>query len=271
MNCLAIDLLCAGIIGIVGGVGPYAGLDLVHKLFDQTIAGTDQEHLPVILVSLSPAINDRTRYLLQGDVENPARSLFHAIKLLDSSGVSVAGIPCNTAHARPIFSRIEELIKENDLQIKLLNMISEVIFHIGDRFAKGTRIGVLSTLGTYKTGLYREYLERANIPTVLPDEALAEKVHGAIYDPTFGIKTYSNPVTQKARRIIANAVRKLEQNGAGAVILGCTELPLAMPIEHLDGIRLIDPATILARALIRETYPDKLKAFHGLVRAVSKR
>lgn len=264
-------MLRGGIIGIVGGVGPYAGLDLVHKLFDQTIAGTDQEHLPVILVSLSPAINDRTRYLLQGDVENPARSLFHVIKLLDSSGASVAGIPCNTAHASPIFSRIAELIQENDLQIKLLNMISEVVVDIGERFDKGIRIGVLSTLGTYKTGLYREYLERADIPTVFPDEALAEKVHSAIYDPNFGIKTHPNPCTPKARRIVANAVRKLGRKGAGAVILGCTELPLAMPLDHLDGIRLIDPATILACALIRETYPDKLKPLHGLVRAASKR
>ena len=51
-------------IGIVGGVGPYAGLDLTKKIFDQTLAGSDQEHLPVILVSRPDEIADRTEYLL---------------------------------------------------------------------------------------------------------------------------------------------------------------------------------------------------------------
>ena len=52
------------IIGIVGGVGPYAGLDLTEKIFGQTIASSDQEHLPVALLSLPERIEDRTRYLV---------------------------------------------------------------------------------------------------------------------------------------------------------------------------------------------------------------
>jgi len=258
-------------IGIVGGVGPYAGLDLTRKIFDHTLAGTDQDHLPVLLASLSPIINDRTRYLLQGDVENPAPSLFHVIKLLDSAGATVAGIPCNTAHAARIFSIIEQLIDESGLQIKLLNMISEVTAEIQSRYSNDTKVGVISTLGTYKTGLYSEYLDKANIPYILPDESLAEEIHASIYDPACGIKAHSNPVTQKARHIVEEAVRTLGQKGANAVILGCTELPIALPGDSLDGITLIDPTTILARALVRETYPDKLKPLSGQYAAVSAR
>jgi aspartate racemase len=247
------------IIGIVGGVGPYAGLDLNRKIFDLTLAGTDQEHLPVILASLSPVISDRTRYLLSGDVENPDEGLFHVLKLLDAAGATVAGIPCNTAHAEPIFSSVQEMIHKNGLHIKLLNMISEVTKEIPSRFGKETRIGVISTQGTHKTGLYKTYLEKAKIRAILPEEALAEDVHAAIYDPGFGIKARSNPVTQKACGIVKKAVRALGQKGADAVILGCTELPLALPMDSLDGVKLIDPAAILARALIRETFPHKLK------------
>ena len=58
-------------IGIVGGVGPYAGLDLMRKVFDQTLAGGDQEHVDALLFSLPSGIADRTEYL-EGRVEqNP--------------------------------------------------------------------------------------------------------------------------------------------------------------------------------------------------------
>ena len=39
-------------IGIVGGVGPYAGLDLAKNIFDNTLAETDQQHLPLVMLSL---------------------------------------------------------------------------------------------------------------------------------------------------------------------------------------------------------------------------
>ena len=246
-------------IGIVGGVGPYAGLDLNRKIFDHTRAATDQEHLPVLLASFSTTINDRTRFLLQREVENPARGLFEVIALLDSAGATVAGIPCNTAHAKPIFSKLEEMMHAHALQVKLLNMISEVIVELNSMLDSSSCVGVLSTLGTYKSGLYQTYLSKAHIPFVQPDDALAEEVHTAIYHPDFGIKAHSNPVTQEARRIVKAAVRKLTGRGAEAVILGCTELPIALSHDALEGIKLIDPTAILARALIRDTYPEKLK------------
>ena len=49
-------------IGVVGGVGPYAGLDLAKKIFDNTEAQHDQEHLDVLLVNSPRLINDRTAY-----------------------------------------------------------------------------------------------------------------------------------------------------------------------------------------------------------------
>ena len=250
-------------IGIVGGVGPYAGLDLNRKIFDETIAGSDQDHLPVILASLSASINDRTRYLLRGDVENPAQGLFNVLARLASIGVTVAGIPCNTAHAEPIFRKIEEKLRDSGLTLKLLNMITEVMDHIQRVFPPDARIGVLSTLGTYQTGLYASYMEKAGIGMLLSEEKQAEEIHLSIYDPTYGIKAHSHPVTKEARQVVVNAVRELGERGATAVILGCTELPLALALDSLDNIVLIDPATILARALIRETYPGKLKPLLG--------
>ena len=245
-------------IGIVGGVGPYAGLDLNQKIFDNTLAATDQDHLSVVLISASAEIPDRTQYLLQHDVENPAKSLFKVLAQLDKLGATVAGIPCNTAHAEPIFSVLTHLVSEGRLRIKLVNMISEVMaaLNADNDFLQ---IGVLSTLGTYQTGLYADYMHKAGVPIVHPDESLIKSVHQAIYHPQFGIKAQSYPVTDKACALITRAVHELANQGADAVILGCTELPLALPNDNLDSIRLIDPTTILARALIRHVNSDKLK------------
>ncbi|MBT8073778.1 MAG: aspartate racemase, partial [Xanthomonadales bacterium] len=83
-------------IGIVGGVGPYAGLDLVRNIFDQTLARTDQEHLDVVMLSMPSSITDRTEYLIGQNGENPGLGIADVIKRLEAAGATVAGIPCNT-------------------------------------------------------------------------------------------------------------------------------------------------------------------------------
>ena len=90
------------------------------------------------------------------------------------------------------------------------------------------------------------------------DEALQRKVHAAIYDRDYGIKA-AGRVTARAAADLQGALDQLRDQGAGAVILGCTELPLAFPGRAYEGLPLIDPSLILARALIRETRPAQLR------------
>ena len=85
------------------------------------------------------------------------------------------------------------------------------------------------------------------------------RLTGAIYNPNTGIKAHSSPVTQEARSEVLLAVRELVERGAQAVILGCTELPLAVPESAFEGTPLIDPARMLARALVRAADPDRLR------------
>lgn len=62
-------------IGIVGGVGPHAGLDLTRKLFDHTRAEADQEHLPVMLYSFPDRIGERPAFLLGKTADNPGEAI----------------------------------------------------------------------------------------------------------------------------------------------------------------------------------------------------
>ena len=123
------------------------------------------------------------------------------------------------------------------------------------------RVGVMSTLAVYQLGLYREGLVEDGFVAIMPDLTVEEQIiNRTIFDPTYGIKAQSNPVSKIARQSLLTAIDHLREKGAEAIILGCTELPLAVPEAEVNGVLMIDPTAVLARALLRETYPEKLKA-----------
>lgn len=247
------------IIGIVGGVGPYAGLDLAQKIFGQTLASSDQEHLPVALLSLPEKIEDRTRYLMGEANTNPAYAVAEIIEKLEYMGAHIVGIPCNTMHAPAIFEVILQQLKEKNLKIQVIHMIEEVVKFIAAHYPEMKSVGVLSTTGTWKSGIYSGYLQQYGFRPVIPDKPLQEEIHKAIYDPRYGIKAQSNPVAGQARDRLIKGLRYLKKKGARGIILGCSEIAFAMPYEELEEMPLFDANLILARALIAHTYPDKLK------------
>lgn len=249
-----------GVIGIISGMGPYAGLDLVKKIFDQTEATKDQEHLPVALLSYPDRIIDRSTFLFGNTDINPGLALADIARLLDDAGAVVAGMPCNTAHAPAIFDAIESELRATGHRVRMVHMIRETARYIRQEIPGVERIGVLSTLAVYRLKLYHEALEEVGLETVVPEESVQEEiVNRTIFDPEFGIKAQANPVTAQARQNLLDAIEHLANRGADAVILGCTELPLAVTEPVVNGTPVIDPTLVLARALIRETYPEKLR------------
>lgn len=254
-------------IGIVGGIGPYSGIDLLKKVFDNTLAGRDQEHLDAVLISASSKIQDRTEYLMGRITENPAYAIAEVIHKLHMAGAVVAGIPCNTAHSLKIFSVIQSELKKNGDTIVVLNMIEETALYLQANHSGITKVGVLSTTGTYKSKIYNDALQSKGYEVIVPSLEMQEDlIHPAIYHPDYGIKSKSNPVHPQARRNLIEGFSFCKQQGAQAVILGCTEIPLAISEDEIDGITIIDPTAILARALIQFVDSNKLKPNrHGLL------
>ncbi|MCA9868140.1 MAG: aspartate/glutamate racemase family protein [Anaerolineae bacterium] len=248
------------IIGIVGGVGPFAGLDLQRKVLEETMAARDQDHLPVITISWPRAIPDRTEYLLGQITENPADAIVAQLRLLAGMGAAVAGIPCNTAHAPAIFNVIRARVAAFQRPLRLLHMIDETVAHLADHHPTRRTIGILSTTGAWQVRLYPAALEPLGYHTVAPDETMqVATIHRAIYDPGYGIKA-AGGVTARARAGLEQGAAYVCQRGAEAIILGCTEMPLAFTEPEFDGRPLIDPTRVLARALIRAVAPHQLKA-----------
>ena len=117
---------------------------------------------------------------------------------------------------------------------------------------------VMSTTGTRKTLVYQQVLEPFGFEIIQLPETEQDALHDSIYNLEWGIKAIS-PVTKKARKRFLDYAKKLTDKNVGAIILGCTEIPLALPEKEINGIPLIDPVYVLARELIRNVNPDKLK------------
>jgi aspartate racemase len=260
-------------IGIVGGVGPYAGLDLVKKIFDNTEARHDQEHLDVLLVNSPRLIDDRTNYILAVrdgkvstdpaiDPANPGCGIVACIRKLAAAGAEVVGVPCNTAHAPLIFDVVEREVAVQLPSIRLLHLVRETVAAVCACLPQGGTIGLLATPGTYASGVYQMHIKEVDLcghyRLLEPDEEGKSRIRDAIYDTSYGIKAKPAPVTFRAIDSLTAEVWRLNERGANAVIMGCTEIPLALDCCAFP-FPLIDPAIAFARALIHAAGPPRLR------------
>lgn len=242
------------IIGIVGGMGPQAGCSLFDTIIRHTKAVNDQQHLSVILMSFPQHLTDRTAFLNGDSNINPAINIVSIIKRLELAGAKIIGIACNTSHSPAIFNVILEELSKTNSHVKLLSMPIETCNYIREKYGHVRRVGIMSTNGTYKSGLYQDLLEELGYDVVVPDFEFQDKViHRMIYDPEFGVKSSPAKITRKARSLMDKALHYFKSERTDAIILGCTELPLILTRNDVMDMLIIDPAEMLAKALIRES------------------
>lgn len=222
-----------GTIGIIGGMGPMATADLFHKIVLHTQAASDQEHIHV-LIDNNTEIPDRTAALLSGG-QDPLPYMSKSARWLEAGGADCLIMPCNTAHC--YHSQLQKTVK-----IPLLNMLELTCQSMAD---KGVRCaGLLATNGTVQTGVYARMAERFGITLLTPDSAGQQAVMELIYQ---GVKAGAEVFdTEK----VCQAVDHLRRGGAETIVLGCTELPLAVEMYHLS-FPSVDPTLELAKGAIR--------------------
>lgn len=230
-------------VGVVGGIGPAATVDFLHKVVRNTPAARDQDHIKM-LIEQNPQIPDRTENLI-GDGVDPTLSLYAACKRLEEGGADVIAMPCNTAHA--FVERIQP-----HLGVPIVNMLTETARYLRTAFPALRDVGVLATSGTIESGVYRKALESQGLREVAPNAVLQARVMAAIYGKQ-GVK--AGFTTGPCFDDIAAALDGLIAEGVEVVILGCTELPLLLAggaYQSPSGARvtLIDPTDVLARRCV---------------------
>lgn len=219
-------------IGIIGGMGPLATVDLFEKIVRSTEAERDQDHIHVLIDS-NTAIPDRTAAIL-GDGEDPVPQLTSTARNLERAGADVLLMPCNTAHY--FYDRVAASVG-----VPVLHMIRETA--VAAKTLGYSKCALLATDGTCRTGIYDAAFAGQGVALIKPDQDGQAAIMSLIYD---GVKAGRQTFATDA--VIA-AIGRLEAAGAQALILGCTELPIAFPLYHLPG-NTIDPTQVLAERAI---------------------
>ena len=225
------------IIGIIGGMGPEATLDLYREIIRATPAQRDQDHLRVIIDS-NPKIPDRTPAII-GDGENPVPAMVMSCRVLERAGADFGIIPCISAHYF-----IEEMRAQIDLPI--LSVFDAVSARIADHHPDIKSVGLLATSGTVQGGRFARRLADHGIATIVPESHVQANLMDAIYR----IKASQDPAERaKSKAILVSAAEHVIDRGAQGIIAGCTEIPLELKPRDLAQ-PLFNPLEILARAAV---------------------
>ena len=211
-------------------MGPLATVDFLGKLVAATPAASDQDHMPTITYS-APYIPDRTASI-RGHGPSPLPGMLSGLRILERSGASCIAIPCNTAHFWYD-------------QLRQCSLVP--IFHIAEaacdgaaqQARPGANIGLLATAGTVQSRVYQQSIEARGFKCLEPEpDDLNALIMPAIYQVKAGNVAAAAPLLEKASK-------RLVARGADRIILGCTEIPIALPSTTAPGV-LIDATQALA-------------------------
>ncbi|MBI4213980.1 MAG: aspartate/glutamate racemase family protein [Chloroflexi bacterium] len=255
------------VIGILGGMGPYAHIELEKQLLQATaeLIGrppVDQDY-PSWLLASFPETPDRTLALL-GRGPSPLPWLERGVRSITAGQPGLRAefvvIACITAHAY-----LEQL--QRRVAVPVVDTIVETVRRAADLGAR--RVGVLATTGALQARVYQDAAER--LADGMEIVSLLDLEHGGrsgvdlqellLMEPVYGPWTSSgraggglksglveDPAGEISGRV-AEGVRLLKEARAELVVLGCTELPMVIR-DQAHGIPLLDPLAIVARSAV---------------------
>lgn len=220
-------------IGILGGMGPQATVDAMNKIIKNTPAHSDQEHIPVITVSI-PDIPDRTKSIINQD-NKPLEKMCEYLRILENANVGCIIIPCNTAHFW--FDQLQQ-----QTHTKMISIIEATVGFILKSNAQ--EICIFATSATINTELYQKKLADQQIPFTLPEPDIQQQIMQSIY-------AYKSGDIQKSKEIMSNIIKLYDYNPARKFLLACTEIPLILEDLIKENPELfIDATDVLIRNAI---------------------
>ncbi|TCI00375.1 aspartate/glutamate racemase family protein [Roseococcus sp. SYP-B2431] len=218
-------------LGVLGGMGPLASAEFMRQLTLLTPAARDQDHIPTVLWS-DPRVPDRTEARVHGG-EDPLPALVNGIRGLEAAGCGAIVIPCNTAHGW--FDGMRGATR-----LPILHIVDAAADELRRQGVAEGPIGLMGTTGTLAMRLYQERLGFECL--------VAEELQESHVMPAVGL-VKANRVAE-AYAPLAEVARRLRAQGAKAVVLGCTEIPLGVAAGPALGFPVIDTIAALARAAI---------------------
>jgi aspartate racemase len=224
-------------VGIIGGMGPEATVDLMNRVIKATPAVDDGDHIRM-LVDNNPGIPSRIRALIEGTGESPGPCLAEMGRSLEAWGADFLAIPCNTAHYY-----YEEIA--GAVNIPVLNMIELAVERLVRENPGIRRVGLLASPAVLKTELYTRSFLKQGVELIYPAAGLQDALLAAIR----GIK--SGSLDKKVISTVQAVSDHLAGRDAQALLIACTELSIIADRILWNG-KKYDSSQILAETIVLE-------------------
>ena len=223
-------------IGVLGGMGPLATVDFFTKVLLATPAKGDADHVPLLIQS-DPRIPPRPAAILNSG-RSPLPELLAGRDRLIALGATALAMPCNTAHFW-----YADLVR--GCSVPFISIVSVSIAELGKLAAPGARIGIIATRATLTAKIFDAPLQLSGYTALLPSDDMLD----TLVLP--GIDFVKAGQAVQGGRLIEQAVQALMSHGASAVLLACTETPLALDAIHSpERAQCVDTTAALARACV---------------------
>lgn len=227
------------VIGILGGMGPFATLEMFREVLSCTKAEKDWEH-PRIIIDCNPQIPSRTRAFLYGE-ESPLAGMVETARILETAGADVLIVPCNSAHywMSELRSRVDSPI---------LSIVEETARFIGTQ-GKCNTVGILGAEVVVAGNLYQSALAEYDVRAI-SDAELQPTTREIIED------VKRNRISDTTTKKCADLIDRLITKGADGVVLACTELPVVANELTIER-PLFNPNRVLAEAVLQFVAKDE--------------
>lgn len=223
-------------IGVLGGMGPLATVDFFNKVLAATPAKGDADHVPLLIQS-DPRIAPRPAAILSGG-RSPLPELLAGRDRLIAAGAVALAMPCNTAHFW-----YADLLK--GCSVPFLSIVDASVSELALLVDAGAPIGIIATRATLAAQIFDGPLALAGYTVLLPDDAMMD----TLVLP--GIELVKAGDALGGGQLIEQAVQALLTRGVRAVILACTETPLALDaVQSPLRSQCVDSTAALARCCV---------------------
>lgn len=220
-------------VGVIGGLGPYATLDFFERVLRRTRTYKESDHLRLIIDN-NTKIPDRNAFA-QGEGPSPAPALAASAKGLQDAGAEFVVMACNTAHAWEADIRAA-------ITVPFISMIETTTKAVAD--LRPEAVGVLAVDACLSANLYQDALKAAGVkPLLLPADS-----QRTFMELIYRVK--SGDTGETVKRAMATLARRLEAQGAEAIIAGCTEIPLVLTADDIEGELVSSTDALVERTII---------------------
>jgi len=222
-------------IGILGGMGPSASASLYDKMLEYAQrefgAVQDDEYPPIVIYSLPLVGFDESGIV---DPDSVRSLLIEGVKKLEDAGCDLIIVACNTVHI--FYDDMQSAVK-----IPIFNIVKETAKRVINFHYQ--HVGLICSQSTTNAQLYENEFARHGIRVSTPSADQQKDLNRVIKHVMGGHQGLDDVLALK------KIIRDYLHEGAEAIVIGCTEIPLAINQSHTDT-HLFDSTRIIVECAV---------------------